>query len=251
MKKLFSLLALIAVTACVSGCLTSAKAYTKKTMPDGTVTESVVKIVGTGDKASEIAAEGLFADGADDSLGAGVKSAKASQESTGIQGTLAGMGTLLNGMAQFMAASQRLPVAQVAVTDQSAKASAPPETLAITDADSAAPDQKDAQSVAGTNSAVTVVILGDRASCSLCRSLWSYLDAAALSASLCGASVVDADRTDAPTEFGKYRPSSGFSYPLVRVYENGSFKGEFVARKMDQASITAKAKALAPSCSSE
>ena len=251
MNKMMMFAALAAVAGMTAGCFTSATAYTKKTSPDGTVTESKVKIVGTGDKASQIAAEGLFADGAAEDLGAGVKSAKASQESTGIQGTLAGMGTLLNGMAQFMAASQRIHVAPVAVPEQTAKDSAPPETVAITDSGSAAPDQKEAKTVAGTNSAVTVVILGDRASCSLCRSLWSYLDAAALSASLCGASVVDADRTDAPASFGKYRPSSGFSYPLVRVYGGSALKGEFVARGLDQASFTAKAKDLAPSCAAE
>jgi hypothetical protein len=248
-KKMMMLAALAAVAGMTAGCFTKAVAYTK-TNPDGSK-ESRVSIVGTGDKASQVAAEGLFADGAAEDLGAGVKSAKASQESTGIQGTLAGMGTLLNGMAQFMAASQRIPVTPVAVPEQAAKASAPTETVAITDSGSAAPDQKEAQTVAGTNSAVTVVILGDRASCSLCRSLWSYLDAAALSASLCGASVVDADRTDAPAAFGKYRPSSGFSYPLVRVYGGSALKGEFVARGLDQASFTAKAKALAPSCPSE
>jgi hypothetical protein len=249
MKKVMMFAALAAVAGMTAGCFTKAVAYTK-TNPDGSK-ESRVSIVGTGDKASQVAAEGLFADGAAEDLGAGVKSAKASQESTGIQGTLAGMGTLLNGMAQFMAASQRIPVTPVAVPEQAAKASAPTETVAITDSGSAAPDQKEAQTVAGTNSAVTVVILGDRASCSLCRSLWSYLDAAALSASLCGASVVDADRTDAPAAFGKYRPSSGFSYPLVRVYGGSALKGEFVARGLDQASFTAKAKALAPSCPSE
>ena len=245
MKKAMMFAAMAAVAGMTAGCFTKAVAYTK-TNPDGSK-ESRVSIVGTGDKASQIAAEGLFADGAAEDLGAGVKTASASQESTGIQGTLAGMGTLLNGMAQFMAASQRLSVAQAAA----ATASAPPETVvAITDADSAAPEQKEAKTVPGTGT-VTVAILGDRAACSLCRSLWSYLDASALSAALCGASVVDADRTDAPTAFGKYRPSSGFSYPLVRVYDGGTLKGEFVARGLDQASFTAKAKALAPSCVSK
>jgi len=106
--------ALAFMLACFcSGCFTSATAYTKKTSPDGTVTESKVKIVGTGDKASQIAAEGLFADGAAEDLGAGVKTASSSQQSTGIDGTLNGLGSLMGGMAQFMAAAQgfKAPVA--------------------------------------------------------------------------------------------------------------------------------------------
>lgn len=110
MKKLMTVLSLTAACAFIAGCLTSATAYTKRTAPDGTVTESKVRIVGTGDKASEVAAEGMFADGADDALGAGVKTANATQQSTGIEGTLKGMGDLMGGMAQFMVAAQTLKV---------------------------------------------------------------------------------------------------------------------------------------------
>jgi hypothetical protein len=110
MKKFMTVLSLTAACAFIAGCLTSATAYTKRTAPDGTVTESKVRIVGTGDKASEVAAEGMFADGADDALGAGVKTANATQQSTGIEGTLKGMGDLMGGMAQFMVAAQTLKV---------------------------------------------------------------------------------------------------------------------------------------------
>ncbi len=107
MKKLMMLTALACSTMFLAGCFTRATAYTKTMDKEGNViAESLVSIVGTGDKASEVAAEGLFADGSKDDLGAGVKSAKAAQTSTGIDGTLAGMGTLMQGMAQFMAASQ-------------------------------------------------------------------------------------------------------------------------------------------------
>lgn len=151
--------------------------------------------------------------------------------------------------AQVAAARMGVAVQQAS---QSAKAAAaPPATsstpLTVTDADSSAPDQKEAKTVGGTGT-VSVVVLGDRASCSLCRALWSYLDPAALSASLCAASVVDADRTDAPAAFGKYRPTSGFQYPLVRVYDGGTLKGEFVARGLDQKTLTAKVSELAPAC---
>ena len=108
MSKLMMFAALAAVAGMTAGCFTSAVAFTKKTAPDGTVTESKVKIVGTGDKASQVAAEGLFADGAADDLGAGVKTASASQQSTGIDGTVNALAGLMGSMAQFMAASQMM-----------------------------------------------------------------------------------------------------------------------------------------------
>ena len=119
MKKAMMFAALAAVVGMVAGCFTSATAYTKKTAPDGTVTESKVKIVGTGDKASQIAAEGLFADGASDDLGAGVKTASASQQSTGIKETLEGMGVLLTGIGTLVAKTQGVPVPSTAAGAES------------------------------------------------------------------------------------------------------------------------------------
>lgn len=72
MKKLMMFAACAAMTGMVAGCFTSATAYTETKHADGSVTVSRVNVIGTGDKASEIAAEGLFADGAADDLGAGV-----------------------------------------------------------------------------------------------------------------------------------------------------------------------------------
>ena len=111
MKKLMMFAVCAAMTGTVAGCFTSATAYTETKHADGSVTVSKVKIIGTGDKASQIASEGLFADGTAEDLGAGVKTASASQTSTGIDGTLAGLGTVLQGMAQFMAASQGAVIA--------------------------------------------------------------------------------------------------------------------------------------------
>ncbi len=124
MKKTMMFAALAAVAGMVAGCFTSATAYTKKTAPDGTVTESKVKIVGTGDKASQIAAEGLFADGAKDDLGAGVKTASASQQSTGIKETLEGMGVLLTGIGSLVAKTQGVPITSVGTTDTAPAVSA-------------------------------------------------------------------------------------------------------------------------------
>jgi len=111
MKKLIMFAAMLAAVGMVAGCFTSATAYTETKHADGSVTVSKVKVLGTGDKASQIASEGLFADGTAEDLGAGVKTASASQTSTGIDGTLAGLGTVLQGMAQFMAASQGAVIA--------------------------------------------------------------------------------------------------------------------------------------------
>ncbi len=113
MKKLMMMFAaLAAVVGMTAGCFTKAVAYTK-TNPDGSK-ESRVTIVGTGDKASQIAAEGLFADGASEDLGAGVRTASASQQSIGIKETLEGMGVLLTGIGSLVAKTQGLPVAAIA-----------------------------------------------------------------------------------------------------------------------------------------
>ena len=116
MKKLMMFAAVLAAGGMVAGCFTSATAYTEKTNPDGTKTVSRVKIVGTGDKASQIAAEGLFADGAAEDLGAGVRTASATQQSTGIKETLEGMGVLLTGIGQLVAKTQGIPIASSAAS---------------------------------------------------------------------------------------------------------------------------------------
>lgn len=105
MRTLISVAAVLAAVGMLAGCFTSATAYTETKHTDGSVTVSKVKVIGTGDKASEIAAEGLFADGTQEDLGAGVKTASASQTSTGIDGTLAAAGNLFaQGVQAGMAA---------------------------------------------------------------------------------------------------------------------------------------------------
>jgi len=110
MKKMMMGAAVLAACGMVAGCFTSATAYTETKHADGSVTVSRVNVIGTGDKASEIAAEGLFADGTQDDLGAGVKTASASQTSTGIDGTVNALGSLMSIMAQFMANGQQYRV---------------------------------------------------------------------------------------------------------------------------------------------
>ena len=95
MKKLMTLAAVAVSVSMIAGCLTRTLAQTKTTKPDGTVTESLVSVIGIGDKASEVASKGLFADGTPETLGAGVADAKASQQSTGIKETMEGVDGLL------------------------------------------------------------------------------------------------------------------------------------------------------------
>ena len=137
--KMMMFAALAAVTGMVAGCFTSATAFTKKTAPDGTVTESKVKIIGTGDKASQIAAEGLFADGAAEDLGAGVKTASASQQSTGIKETLEGMGVLLTGIGSLVAKTQGIPVGAIAPVSTDTAPAVSAETDYSTEGFSASP----------------------------------------------------------------------------------------------------------------
>ena len=120
MKKLISVAAVLAAVGMVAGCFTSATAYTETKHADGSVTVSKVKVIGTGDKASEIAAEGLFADGTQEDLGAGVKTASANQKSTGIDGTLKGVGDLLGGIAAVMQAYPAVPTAAAGAAQTSA-----------------------------------------------------------------------------------------------------------------------------------
>ena len=110
MKKLIMFAAMLAAVGMVAGCFTSATAYTETKHADGSVTVSKVKVIGTGDKASQVAADGLFADGTQEDLGAGVKTASANQKSSGVDGTINALGSLMGIMAQFMANGQQYRV---------------------------------------------------------------------------------------------------------------------------------------------
>jgi hypothetical protein len=107
-------------------------------------------------------------------------------------------------------------------------------------------------SIDGGEGSPTIVILGNRAACGYCKTLWSTVDFGSVSSDLCGASVVDADLTANPDVYKASRPKdTSFSYPLIMVYnEKKEFAGKFVARNMSQAAIIAKVKELVPSCAS-
>jgi hypothetical protein len=224
--------------ALVSGCFTSAKAYTKTTNPDGTVADSYVGVVGTGDKASQVAAEGLFADGAPDAFGAGVKSASASQTSTGIDGTLADLDTIMQSMVQLMAIIQSGGLVAPSVQNGNAETGVAPFTGAVKSAPAASPPK----SVINGEGAAEIVILGNRATCSLCNTLWGKLDVASLSEQAGGVNVIDADKTDNAAVYATTRPTGSFSWPYVRIFKDGAVLDEFSARGMNQADIVARAK---------
>lgn len=249
MKTLISVAAMLAAVGMVAGCFTSATAYTETKHTDGSVTVSKVKIIGTGDKASKVAAEGLYADGAPDDLGAGVKKASASQTSTGIDGTVNALGGLMAGMAQFMAASQSVPAAKaqvappVAAPVAATTPNAAPYTFAAATTDGGkAVSATVPATISGDG--ISVVILGNRSTCGYCKSLWGGLDVAVLSGLLCGANVIDADAQAAPDTYAKLRPQGAFSYPLVLVYEGGQLKGQFSGRGLTQAALTEKVKSM-------
>lgn len=171
-----------AVSACgmLAGCFTSATAYTETTHADGSVTVSKVKVVGTGDKASQVAAEGLFADGTADDFGAGVKTASASQTSTGIDGTLAGLGTVLQGMVQFMAASQGAVIAGNGTPSASA-VTRPPLGVSVSSSVPVATGAILSGKVAEAKAAgKTLVVVAGSPDCSYCTSLDAALNGSAL-----------------------------------------------------------------------
>ena len=243
MKKLMMAAAVLAACGMVAGCFTSATAWTRKTDTKGNVTESRVSVIGTGDKASQVAAEGLFADGASDDLGAGVKTASASQQSTGIKETLEGVGSLLGGLGAFMARAQGAPVTAIApVAPNGTSAASAPEK-----------GEYDSPVPTGTVSAlpgtgIGVVVLGNRATCGYCAAFWARMDAKDLASACCGAVILDADKTDAPNLYQAFAPADGFDYPLVRVYEGGVLKGEFVSRNDLPPALFEKIKALTAGC---
>ena len=180
MKMMMTVAAMLAAVGMVAGCFTSATAYTETKHTDGSVTVSKVKVIGTGDKASEIAAEGLFADGTQEDLGAGVKTASASQTSTGIDGTLAGLGTVLQGMAQFMAAAHVAGIAGNG-TQSASVASRPQLGVGVSSSVSVATGAILSGKVAEAKAAgKTLVVIAGNPDCPYCASLDAALNGSAL-----------------------------------------------------------------------
>ena len=173
MKMMMTVAAMLAAAGMVAGCFTSATAYTETKHTDGSVTVSKVKVLGTGDKASEIAAEGLFADGTQEDLGAGVKTASASQTSTGIDGTLNGVANILLGVERLVAVKQGTQTEQ-AVTR-------PPLGVSVSSSTSVATGAILSGKVAEAKAAgKTLVVVAGSPDCSYCASLDAALNGSAL-----------------------------------------------------------------------
>lgn len=213
MKKLISVAAVLAAVGVVAGCFTSATAYTETKHTDGSVTVSKVKVIGTGDKASQVAAEGLFADGTAEDLGAGVKTASASQTSTGIDGTLAAAGNLFaQGVQAGMAA---YGAGIVGNGTQSASVATRPPLDSVSSARPVATGAILSGKVAEAKSAgkALVVVAADPA-CSYC----AKFDAAVVSSTLATRNDIVFVREMAPwTDNSALAWTGGGDAPIVRV----------------------------------
>ena len=249
MRTMAVLAALAAAAFMAAGCVTRVTARTRSNT-DGS-TESYVTVLGTGDKASDVASEGLFADGTRETLGAGVANAKASQQSTGVDGALAAAGNLFAQGVQAGMAAYGMRAAPAAGGAGAAARPAAGTRDPPVYAPAAAPVSAPLSAVSGDGYGF-VAVLGNRATCPLCRSLWAGLDAAALSERLCGAGVIDADATANASEYAKYKPDGPFAYPLVRVFgADGKPVGQFSARGLSADGVAAAAIKLMPGCGQE
>lgn len=248
-------LMMVTICGCVAmslivGCFTRAVAYTKTTDKDGVVTESKVSILGTGDKASEVAAEGLFADGTADDLGAGVKNAKASQQSTGIDGTLAGMGQLMTGMASLMAASQGGAPAAVARKAATSEAPDEPDAVAAPSADTATASAALAAKMQEAKaSGKPLVVVAGNSGCGYCAKLDAALDAAP--AFLARTDIVLYRETSpwATNAAGKW--TGGGKFPVLRVTQWDAAGAIVCDHKVNRPQTVADIEAALKTCGTE
>jgi hypothetical protein len=239
-----------------TGCGTvAARGYAERTGPDGAVTRAAYTAIGFGEK-SAMALEGLGIDSDAEAPGVFLQKGDTEQDTTKLMQSLIQLGAILGPIVQqrFATASQQ----QTGVSTDSTSS----EYQSFTQASTGNPLKATAQNIVAVKSAdgsidggegsPTIVVLGNRAACSYCKTLWGTVDFGAVSSDLCGASVVDADLTANPEVYKTSRPKdTAFSYPLIMVYnEKKEFAGKFVARNMSQAAIIAKVKELVPSCAS-
>jgi len=110
----------------------------------------------------------------------------------------------------------------------------------------------------------TVVILGNRTTCSYCKKFWGITSSdrtpeqkkvkidrtlGSIKTILAGADVIDADYVESPAIYKKYRPSGSFKWPTCVIFnENGKAIGQFVSRNMTVASFTRKVLGICPTC---
>ena len=227
MKKLISVAAMLAAVGMVAGCFTSATAYTETKHADGSVTVSKVKIIGTGDKASQVAAEGLFADGTQDDLGAGVKTASASQTSTGIDGTLNGVANILLGVERLVAVKQGTQTEQ-AVTR-------PPLGVSVSSSTSVATGAILSGKVAEAKAAgKPLVVVAGSPSCSFCTKLDAAIAESALPART---DIVLVRETAEWSANSALDWTGGGDAPIVRVTKWGEDGNKICDQKLNRPSV--------------
>jgi len=209
MKRVMMMVAAVSACGMLAGCFTSATAYTETKHTDGSVTVSKVKVIGTGDKASQVAAEGLFADGTAEDLGAGVRTASASQTSTGIDGTLNGVANILLGVERLVAFKQGMQTEQVVARPplDSVSSSASVATVAT----GAVLSGKVAEA---KSAGKALVVVAENPACSYC----AKFDAAVASSTLATRNDIVFVREIAPwAENSALAWTGGGDAPIVRV----------------------------------
>ena len=93
------------------------------------------------------------------------------------------------------------------------------------------------------SSKYTVVVIGNRGSCSLCRGLYtSFVENGALAEALPGADLVDADQRDAPelNRAWKAKCAAVRSWPVIAVFDGAKRVGQFVCRASASAASSAE-----------
>ena len=252
-------LMVLVLVACLmsTGCGTvAASGYAKRTDPNGVTSEARYRAIGLGEK-SAMALEGLGIDGDAEAPGVFLQKGNTEQDTTQLMQSLIQLGAILGPIVQqrfATAGQQQTGVSTDSINNNSATSTGYQSVSQANQNIVANPVvAKSADgSIDGGEGSPTIVILGNRAACGYCKTLWSTVDFGSVSSDLCGASVVDADLTANPEVYKASRPKdTAFSYPLIMVYnEKKEFAGKFVARNMSQAAIIAKVKELVPSCAS-
>lgn len=91
-----------------------------------------------------------------------------------------------------------------------------------------------------------VVILGTT-TCGWTKKFMALGPEAGIEAALPQVDAIYADKVADAATYAKYRPREGFSFPLVRVFdEAGAFRGEFVARSITLAAAVEKVREALP-----
>lgn len=216
-KALFSIMVLVTASAIVTGCLTRASAHTKKTIyPDGRVEFTAdTSIVGTGDKASQVAGEGMFADGTADDLGAGFKKGNASQQSTGIGDTLSGIAQVLEVVERIKSGGAKIKPTASSVPEEVPESVSPIPAALPAETDTANASVLSAKMAEAKASGKPFVVLAGNVGCGYCSRLDKLLDAD--SAFLARTDIVLYRETSAWATNAAGKWTGGGKFPVLRV----------------------------------